>query len=671
MAEALKSPLISIIVPVYNAASFLRRCIDSLLAQSFTDYELVLIDDGSTDGSTDICHDYLLKDSRVKVFCQANKGVSTARNKGIEVAIGQYLSFVDADDWVDPDFLAVFAEEIEKRGGMVDCIIQGFVEREKGIKQASYNFYSSAKEIGANLYNLEEKWLVSYVWNKLFRKEVIKSWNISYDTQIPIGEDFLFCMTFIGRCTSMSVLPYVGYHYVFPSSSKKQFSFAAWNRRLDSFDKLLPTMVYIPKLDVECLRAREFKMALYVLRIAYSEQIAFTDRMAYLRKIRSWGKGNHAVRLREYEKLPAVRCFGLICSVEMERFLFESSAPSSPRLKKHTNYKMTKAGVNEMKISVVIPMYNVGPYVERCVRTMMEQGMQDVEYIFVDDCSTDDSYSIAKKVVSEYTYPAEQIIFLQHDVNRGLPSARNTGLQHATGDYIFHCDSDDYLAPNALQRLCDEAYRTDADIVYSDWYLTFPKRQRYMPTPEYGSPLEALKGLLHGTMKYNVWNKLVRRSLYTDNHISFLEGHSMGEDMTMIMLFACAGKVAHLPLGTYHYVRQNENAFTAQRTEQSYEDLRMNALRVISYLEGKVAEEDIACFKLSVKFPFLISGSTSSYQRWNEWFPEANSYISKQSISFRARLLQKAALRKQYWLLKLYYYLFHKVVYGIVYRENI
>ena len=321
-----------------------------------------------------------------------------------------------------------------------------------------------------------------------------------------------------------------------------------------------------------------------------------------------------------------------------------------------------------MNISVIIPVYNVETYIERCVRALLEQDAEDVEYIFVDDCSTDHSLKIARRIAEEYTYPQDRIVFVQHEVNRGLPAARNTGLSVAKGKYVFHCDSDDYLEHDALRRLWEEVQRTDADIVYTDWYLTFGMRQRYMKQPAYDSSKEALRGLLHGTMKYNVWNKLVRRSLYTDNNIYFPEGHGMGEDMTMIMLFACARRVACLSVATYHYVRQNENAFTARRSEDSYQDVAFNANRVTTFLQGKVSEEDIACFKLNVKFPFLISSSTADYNRWNAWFPEADAYISKSFVSLRARLLQQAALRKHYWLLKLHYYLLHKIVYGIIYK---
>ena len=320
-----------------------------------------------------------------------------------------------------------------------------------------------------------------------------------------------------------------------------------------------------------------------------------------------------------------------------------------------------------MKVSVIIPIYKVEAYIERCVRSLMAQELDDVEYIFVDDCSPDDSVKVLQHVLAEY--PSRQHVrILHHSQNRGLPAARNTGLDAATGDYVFHCDSDDYLEPDALQAMYEAAQKANADIVYCDWILTFPQKERYMRCPTYETPKDALRGLLHGTMKYNVWNKLVRRRLYTENHITFPKGHGMGEDMTMILLFARAKRIVHLPKGTYHYVRQNENAFTAARSESSYADLLFNASRVIEGLQGKVSEEDLACFKLNVKFPFLISNQREDYERWQQWFPEANAYIAKHGVSSRALLLQQAAARQHYWLLRFYYLLIHKAVYGIIFR---
>lgn len=324
-----------------------------------------------------------------------------------------------------------------------------------------------------------------------------------------------------------------------------------------------------------------------------------------------------------------------------------------------------------MKVSVIIPIYNVEPYIERCARSLMEQTLDDVEFIFVDDCSPDGSIGVLRRVLAEY--PSRHVTVLTHEKNRGLPAARNTGLAHATGEYVFHCDSDDYMEPGALFSMYQTAQANDADIVYSDWYLSFPNKERYMRQPVVITPAEALHEMLHGGMKWNVWNKLVRRELYNANYrfrpegIWFPEGHGMGEDMTMLLLTASARRIIHVPMAAYHYVRQNEHAFTAQPSAESYEALKHNADRVIAALQDKVSEEDLACFKLNVKFPFLISAHRDDYERWNLWFPEANSHIATHNVSRRSRFLEKAAARKQYWLLRIYYCCVYKLVYGLIY----
>ena len=301
----------------------------------------------------------------------------------------------------------------------------------------------------------------------------------------------------------------------------------------------------------------------------------------------------------------------------------------------------------------------------------MEQTLDDVEFIFVDDCSPDDSIGVLKRVLAEY--PSRHVTVLTHETNRGLPAARNTGLAIATGEYVFHCDSDDYMEPGALFSMYQTAKANDADIVYSDWYLTYPKKERYMRQPVVTTPAEALHEMLHGGMKWNVWNKLVRRSLYSNvnelHEIRFPEGYGMGEDMTMLLLTASARRIIHVPMAAYHYVRQNENAFTAQPSAESYEALKHNADRVIAALQDKVSEEDLACFMLNVKFPFLISPRREDYERWNLWFPEANSYLGTHDVSRRSRVLEKLAARKQYGLLKTYYCCVYRIVYGIVYKS--
>ena len=117
-------PRLSIIVPVYQAKEYLEKCINSILEQSFVDFELILVDDGSDDGCERICNDYAKKDERVKIIRQENQGVSSARNTGLDYATGKYIAFVDADDWVEKDLFEESINAIEK--SKADILYHGF-----------------------------------------------------------------------------------------------------------------------------------------------------------------------------------------------------------------------------------------------------------------------------------------------------------------------------------------------------------------------------------------------------------------------------------------------------------------------------------------------------------------------------------------------------------------
>jgi len=321
------------------------------------------------------------------------------------------------------------------------------------------------------------------------------------------------------------------------------------------------------------------------------------------------------------------------------------------------------------KVSVIVPFYNVSPYIERCAESLMRQTLDQIEFIFVDDASPDDSRRILETVISRY--PKRDVTILTHNVNKGLPASRNTGLFKASGDYIYHCDSDDYLEPDMLEKLYDTAIGTSADLVYCDFYLSFESEERYMSNPYYVNGMNMLTGgFLSGAMKYNVWNKLVKRTLYSDAKIVFPEGHSMGEDMTMIMLCAKADRVSHVPSALYHYVKLNSNAFTNTFSTKHIEDIKYNSERTIKFLKEikGIGERDIALFKLSVKLPFLFSSDKRQYELWSEWYPEANKYIKgDKEISCRTRIVQYFASKGQFWLVSAYsnaVNLFYKLHYG-------
>lgn len=325
------------------------------------------------------------------------------------------------------------------------------------------------------------------------------------------------------------------------------------------------------------------------------------------------------------------------------------------------------------KVSVIVPIYGVERYIARCAESLMRQSLWDVEFIFVDDATSDKSMCILQKILAKYSERESQVKILTHGSNKGLSSARNTGLAAATGKYVFHCDSDDYVDADMLEVLYNAAEKNLADIVWCDWYLTFGRSERYMSQPSCDTPFEAIKAMLGGRMKYNVWNKLVKRSLYVDYGIVFPDGYSMGEDMTMILLFTYANQIYYIPKAFYHYVKANANAFSQTYSDRHLEELRHNVLLTTNFIRkkyGNLLERELAFMKLEAKFPFLISdGSNGRYRIWSSWYPEANPYIMQnKNTSMRRRLLQWCAWKKQFWIVWLYYQIVNRLIYGIIYK---
>ena len=326
-----------------------------------------------------------------------------------------------------------------------------------------------------------------------------------------------------------------------------------------------------------------------------------------------------------------------------------------------------------IKVSVIIPIYNVSAFISCNVRSLLSQTLQEVEFIFVDDASPDDSIDILYDNLENFPNRKDFVKVIHHKENKGLPAARNIGLDLAQGEYIYHCDSDDWVEPEMLETMYKAAMAADADIVYCDFFLSFEKKERYMSNPWFDTADDMLKkGFLGGNMKYNVWNKLVRRSLYVDNGIMFPEGYSMGEDMTMIQLAALADKVAYVPHAFYHYVKLNEGAYSNSYTQKKLDDIRFNVDRTVTFLQEKFGDSldyEISLFKLSIKLPFLMTGDKKMYKLWKEWYPDAAKYAcSNKEQSFRTRLLQWMASKGQWWFVYFYYKIVYKFIYGIIYK---
>ena len=200
-------PLISIIVPIYNAEYTLCRCIDSILIQSYTDFELLLIDDGSLDHSGVICDEYATKDRRVRVLHKENGGVSSARNLGIAQAQGEWITFIDSDDYVHTEFLLNLVKSLD-----AEWILGGYKETKGSmVCPQSYLYRGDEIIIFCNKYNGSH--IVRACWGGLYRYEIIQRYKITFSTDIRYGEDTLFNSRYVIYCNSIRVVNDCGYIY--------------------------------------------------------------------------------------------------------------------------------------------------------------------------------------------------------------------------------------------------------------------------------------------------------------------------------------------------------------------------------------------------------------------------------------------------------------------------
>ena len=210
------NPAVSIIVPVYNAEKTLRRCVDSILKQEYPDFELLLVDDGSRDGSGGICDGYARQDPRVRVIHKANAGVSAARNDALDQARGTFLQFVDSDDWLAPEATKLLVRCAQETG--CDMVIADFYrvsgDRVSHKGEIDETGVLSREEFAAYMMENPADYYYGVLWNKLFRREIVERHHLRMDVNVHWCEDFLFNLEYLRRARLIAACARPVYCYV-------------------------------------------------------------------------------------------------------------------------------------------------------------------------------------------------------------------------------------------------------------------------------------------------------------------------------------------------------------------------------------------------------------------------------------------------------------------------
>ena len=203
-------PLISVIIPIYNVEKYLRKCLDSVISQTQKDIEVILVDDGSDDKSGDICEEYVPLDGRIKVIHKENGGVSSARNVGLDVSTGEYIGFVDGDDYIEPDMLEYLYNLIQATGAdLSQCgIIHSFADRDTN--PSAIDYYTATDSKTALRLMIESRYADMYIFNKLFRREIIDTIRFR---DFKVAEDALFLTEFMLSAKKAVLTNRPKYHY--------------------------------------------------------------------------------------------------------------------------------------------------------------------------------------------------------------------------------------------------------------------------------------------------------------------------------------------------------------------------------------------------------------------------------------------------------------------------
>lgn len=216
-----------------------------------------------------------------------------------------------------------------------------------------------------------------------------------------------------------------------------------------------------------------------------------------------------------------------------------------------------------MKVSILIPVYGVERYIETCVRSLMEQTYHDIEYIFVNDCTPDDSITILRKIVALYSNRIEQVRIIDHEKNKGLGAARKTSLNYATGDAVLIVDSDDYLHQQAVELLVRKMQETKADIIDGGFALVSNGVISKQIKPSHLSTQTYLKRILCQNIEpYRIWGRLISRSLFINHHIDFHEGIDYGEDFSVVPILLINGSRTWVDDTIYYYRDDSPSSYT-------------------------------------------------------------------------------------------------------------
>lgn len=542
-----KTVKVSVIIPVYNTEMYLYQNIKSVLNQSLREIEVIAVDDGSTDGSFALLKEIEKMDSRLKVYQQKNLYAGAARNFGMSVAKGEFLVFLDSDDFFEKNMLELMYQQCQEDDAQV-CVCNGRIydENTKEYRQVDYFLKKndlpkvrpfSRKDMPDKIFNFT----TAAPWTKMFRASFIEEQQLQFQ-EIRRANDMYFCFTALAAAERITTVD-------FPLVNYRSGHFSSLQATKD--DTPLDFYVAMKALKKELERRKIFAEVeksfvnfclggcLHNLNTAKTgagySKIYMALKNEIFEELKITGHSSGYFYMKDYYKQmesiladkPEVNVFDRMKCLERQLKSYESGLVPEKQIPSDNTYE------GDPKVSVIIPAYNVQVFLRECLDSVIGQTLSNIQIICVNDGSTDDSLEIMKEYAEK-----DSRVFIIDKENGGLSSARNAGLNAAKGEYILFLDSDDYIAEETLKTLYDYADYFDLDELFynaevfydtdeleqeHESYSGYYVRKGQYPNTEIGRNL-FVKFQQNGDFKPSACLQILKRSFLEEHKIRFYEG---------------------------------------------------------------------------------------------------------------------------------------------------
>lgn len=574
-------PLITIIIGIYNCERYLSECIQSVIEQDYTNLEIILIDDGSKDNSGKIVDKYADMDSRIIVVHQKNAGVSNSRNTAIDMVRGEYVCVLDQDDIISNDYVSYFYGLCKENNAEISLTlsVDKFIFKTQDFKSPDIvQVWSGEQAVIEMLYHK----IVIAPWNKMISRKLIVDNNLRFNPKYFNGEDFAFSIQAYQHAERIAVGQKSVYHYRVgnPESRESKFNEEYINSSVNAHEYIRETFInitpelfkawkfsnwhthcYCLNIMVGCrvtkkcpdlykqLKSVCQKQALCALKAPISAQQKLRGILFKINPYMAAKIINH-FRIRKFETNSEVgltnkKYYSLPETLGVQTRVFEIGVAQK-------KYEKNYSGAENIKVSIIVPIYNVEKFLRKCLASIQNQTHGNLEIILVDDGSPDSSGKICDEIAA-----IDKRVKVIHKQNEGVSKARNSGIDAATGEYLCFIDGDDFVMTNYVEYMLNLAIENDAEIALTtQMFGNFDESQVEKEHVRAWTGEEAVEAILCYRVPIGCYCKLFKREFLDD--VRFIPEIFIGEGFNFnITAFQKAEKVMVGQYKTYYYRRDN------------------------------------------------------------------------------------------------------------------